>query len=217
MKSITIPKYNNPFTVIINNKEYTYKGGETIEVPDEVAEAIEDALELVPKPKRYLNNFAKRVEGSIAELSATDFEGIESIGGYAFLNCKSLRRVEFPNSIVCIGVSAFSGCSSLKSITVGSGVKSIDNYAFYGCTSLESIKIANSVTSMGSEVFYGCTSLGAVSVPEVPPALANVNAFPNDIKDNCVFYCKSQASLDAYKAAPNWNTLTGTYAFVVEE
>ena len=40
MKTITIPTYNNPFVVVINNKVYQYKGGETIEVPDEVAEAI---------------------------------------------------------------------------------------------------------------------------------------------------------------------------------
>ena len=217
MKTITIPEYKNPFVVVINNSVYQYKGGETIEVPDDVAEAIEDAIELIPKPKRYLSLFAKRVEGSITELSASDFEGIESIGDYAFLNCKPLTLVELPNSITSIGVSAFSGCSSLKNITIGSRVTSIGNYAFYGCTSLASIEITNSVTSIGSEVFYGCTSLEAVRIPEVPPALANVNAFPDDIKDNCVFYCKSQASLDAYKAAPNWSTLTGTYSFVVEE
>ena len=53
MKSISIPTHNNPFTVNINNKEYTYKGGETIEVPDEVAEAIEDAIALEPQPSPF--------------------------------------------------------------------------------------------------------------------------------------------------------------------
>lgn len=215
MKTILIPMNSNPFTVVINNSVYQYKAGQTVEVPDEVAAAIEDALKLVPKPKRYLSNFAKRVEGSITELRASDFEGIESIGGYAFLNCKSLKSVEFPNSITSIGVSAFSGCSSIKSITIGSYVTSIGNYAFYGCTELTSIEIANSVASIGSEVFYGCTNLEAVRIPENPPALANVNAFP-DIKDGCVFYCKTQESLDAYKAAENWSTLVGKYSFVVE-
>ena len=51
MKTISIPKHNNPFTVKINNKEYTYKAGETIEVPDEVAEAIGNAIVLEPKSK----------------------------------------------------------------------------------------------------------------------------------------------------------------------
>ena len=46
MKTISIPTYNNPFIVKINNNEYIYKGGETIEVPDEVAEAIENSQEV---------------------------------------------------------------------------------------------------------------------------------------------------------------------------
>ena len=34
---------------------------------------------------------------------------------------------------------------------------------------------------------------------------------------NVAEYCKNQESLEAYKAAANWSTLAGTYAFVVEE
>lgn len=51
-KTITIPKNNNPFIVNINNREYIYRGGETVEVPDEVAEVIEsymDAQHIVPQ------------------------------------------------------------------------------------------------------------------------------------------------------------------------
>ena len=51
MKTIQIPTNSNPFIVNINNNVYQYRAGDTIEVPDDVAEAIEDALELVPKPK----------------------------------------------------------------------------------------------------------------------------------------------------------------------
>ena len=50
MKAIQIPKSSNPFIVVINNTVHSYAAGETVEVPDEVAAAIEDALELVPKP-----------------------------------------------------------------------------------------------------------------------------------------------------------------------
>ena len=39
-KTIKIPAYKNPFIVIINNKVYQYSAGETIEVPDEVADVI---------------------------------------------------------------------------------------------------------------------------------------------------------------------------------
>ena len=39
-KTITIPTNCNPYIVVINNHVYAYRAGDTIEVPDEVAEAI---------------------------------------------------------------------------------------------------------------------------------------------------------------------------------
>ena len=84
MKTITIPTYNNPFIVNINNKEYTYKAGETVEVPDEVAEAIENALALEPKPKRYLSRFSQHIGGSLTEVTAKDLEEVSKIFTCAF-------------------------------------------------------------------------------------------------------------------------------------
>lgn len=195
MKTISIPEYNNPFIVNINNKEYIYKSGATIEVPDEVAEAIEDALELVPKPKRYLSKFAQRVDGSLTELTHSDLEGVETIAYYAFGQCSSLISAEIPDS-----------------------VKDIGGYAFHGCNSMESIKfgVNSRLESIGAAAFTWCSRLEKVFLPVNPPTLADINAFAN-MNAGCVFYCKTQASLDAYKAAPIWSTLTGTYSFVVEE
>ena len=68
---------------------------------------------------------------------------------------------------------------------------------------------------IGEYAFSGCTALESIEMPEIPPTLVDVNAFRNLYAD-CVFYCKSQASLDAYKVAKNWSTLTGTYTFAVE-
>lgn len=56
MKTIQIPTYNSPFTVVINNNVYRYNAGETKEVPDEVAEAIENALKLTPKQRKFVGN-----------------------------------------------------------------------------------------------------------------------------------------------------------------
>ena len=195
MKSITIPKYNNPFTVNINNKEYTYKGGETIEVPDEVAEAIEDALELAPKPKRYLSKFAQRIDGSITELTARDLAEVETISPYSF-----------------------NYCVKLKSVTIPNGITKIDAGAFYGCNNIEIVRFedGDKPKSIEATAFSRCAKLKSVYLPKVPPLLPNADAF-SVIDATCTFYCKSQAILDAYKAAPNWSTLTGTYAFVVEE
>ena len=169
-KTITIPTNCNPYVIVINNNVYTYKAGDTVEVPDEVAEAIEDALELVPKPKRYFSKFAQRVDGSLDRLDAKDLEGITKISHCAFYCCLNLTEVTIPDGITLIEDSAFDWCKALAK----------------------------------------------VSLPLTPPTLESVKAF-GSIKADCVFYCKTQASKDAYLSATNWSTLAGTYSFVVEE
>lgn len=170
MKTIQIPTNNNPFTVNINNQVYQYRAGETVEVPDEVAAAIEDALEMEPKPKVYLSKFAQLVGGELYEVTAEDLYGVSTMDVSAFSSRPNLKKVSMPNSIT-----------------------KIDQYVFNWCTKLE-----------------------GVWLPETPPTLVNANAF-DKIKASCVFYCKTQESLDAYKAADKWSTLAGTYSFVVEE
>lgn len=194
-KTITIPTNCNPYIVVINNHVYTYKAGDTIEVPDEVAEAIEDAIELVPKPKRYLSKLAQRASGTLLEVTENDLDGVETIIDSAFRGCASVTSIEIPDNVKSIKQNAFLSCSNVKSIRFGDNSK------------IESIAVG---------AFNWCSNLSAVYLPLNPPTLENVSAF-NNIKTTCVFYCKSQASLDAYKAATNWSTLTGTYSFVVEE
>lgn len=194
MKTVKIPTYNNPFIVIINNKAYRYTAGDTVEVPDEVAEAIEDALELVPTPKRYLSKIAQLAECSLPELTFSDLEGIETIAYCAFAQCYSLTRIEIPNSVTKIRKNAFLSCTGLKSVILGDNSK---------------------LNRIEENAFSQCVRIERIYLPETPPTLANVNAF-TDINPDCVFYCKTPESLDAYKTAPNWSTLTGTYSFVVE-
>jgi hypothetical protein len=174
---------------------YQYKGGETVEVPDEVAEAIEDALELVPKPKRYLSKLAQRAEGSLAQITEVDLEGISKICPHAFYNIIGFKDITIPNSVLSIG-----------------------GWAFFSCANLETVRFEDNskINNIETNAFVWCTKLSKVYLPEKPPTLADVNAFDN-INTACVFYCKTQASLDAYKKAENWSTLTGTYSFVVED
>ncbi|MEF2940315.1 MAG: leucine-rich repeat domain-containing protein, partial [Oscillospiraceae bacterium] len=78
--------------------------------------------------------------------SAVIAEGVTSIGGCAFYNCRSLTSVTIPDSVTSIGGSAFNGCSSLTSVTIPDSVTSIGGSAFDGCTSLTSVTIPDSVT-----------------------------------------------------------------------
>lgn len=172
MKTITIPKrFGYPtLNITINGKEYTVKSGVEITVEDSVAEAVENALKLEPKPGRNKSRLAQRAEESLTEITTEDLEGITIISNCAFYSCKSLVKVTIPNAITKIGDSAFDWCWSLES----------------------------------------------VFLPEIPPTITKTSAFGN-IKANCVFYCKTQESLNAYTSAPIWSTLAGTYSFVVEE
>ena len=192
MKTIQIPTTSNPFIVNINNNDYQYRAGDTIEVPDEVAAAIEDALALEPKPMVYLSKFAERIGGSITEIPTSCFDGVRAIASYALADCDGITNITIPNGVNSIGPSAFNSCSNLESVVMG-----------------------NSITNIAYSAFDWCQKLAMVYLPEIPPSLENVNAFKN-INSACTFYCKTQASLDAYRAAPNWSTLAGTYAFVVE-
>ena len=195
MKNITIPKrFGYPTVdITINGKEETFQSGVEISVEDSIAEAVENAMALEPKQGRYLSRLAQLAEGSITEITASDLDGIETMAVYALAYCKSVTRVEIPNS-----------------------VKNINGYAFYSCNKLENLAMGDSVKKIGLNAFDWCSNLSRVYLPLIPPTLENVNAFAN-IKADCVFYCKTQESLEAYKKASNWSTLTGTYFFAVED
>ncbi len=49
MKTVTTPTFNNPFELTVNGRKYSYPPGKTVEVPDEVAEAIENITANIPK------------------------------------------------------------------------------------------------------------------------------------------------------------------------
>ena len=76
--------------------------------------------------------------------SAVIAEGVTSIGGCAFYNCRSLTSVTIPDSVTSIGKQAFDYCTSLTSVTIPDSVTSIDWDAFYYCTSLTDVYYAGS-------------------------------------------------------------------------
>ena len=117
----------------------------------------------------------------------------DSIKGYAFYNCQSIKSVEIGNNVTSIGSYAFSYCSGLTSVTIGESVTSIGKDAFYYCRGLTSViwnvkncedfssnsiapfyNIRSNITSFafGNEVehipaylCYGMSGLKIISVP----------------------------------------------------
>lgn len=217
MKTITIPKsFGYPTVdIVLNGMRHTLQSGVEITVDDALAEVIENAIALAPKYSRSISRLAQRVEGSIGEITSDDLRGVNKIGSYAFAYCAELKSIEIPNSITSIENHVFWMCSGLKSVVIPNSVENIASHAFYGCSRLEELLIGDSVKSIGTNVFDWCAGLKNVYLPETPPTLSNVNAFDN-INSACVFYCKTQESLNKYKAAENWSTLSKTYTFAVE-
>ena len=156
------------------------------------------------------------INRTITELTLEDFEGVTRIGNGAFNYCQNLTTVEIKDSVTTIGNSSFGNCNKLVSINIPNSVTLLSGYMFNGCTSLPSIELPNSITKIDTYVFNNCKALASVILPTTPPTLMSVNAF-NSVPSTCVFYCKTQESLEAYQAATNWSSLTSTYTFTVIE
>ena len=92
-------------------------------------------------------------------------DGLTSIEGGAFQNCRSLTSITIPNSVTSIGGNSFENCYALSSISIPNSVISIEDGAFQSCLSLTSITIPNSVTSIKRLAFHNCSSLTEVIIP----------------------------------------------------
>ena len=149
---------------------------------------------ILPKTLTELTNGAFR---DSYYLKRVDLANIEKIGEMAFVDCKQLDAIKFPQTLKYIGNLAFSGCSSLSNVRLPEnvdslgrsafarckslsdvqlceGIKSISHYAFGECSSLKSVFIPSSVVYLGERVFYGCEKLTRFSSKLSPDGRALV-------------------------------------------
>ena len=83
-----------------------------------------------------------------------------TIQTHAFSNCKALKEIEIPNSVVELGSQVFWDCSSLETVRLGANQgKGLDTYnvqsMLYGCNSLKYVYISHTlVPTSGSHLFY---------------------------------------------------------------
>ena len=138
--------------------------GGIAEVSDTLGESlISDGL-----AEAYIDEFSdfkSSVDKSITRLTADMLDGVTSIG-YSFSG-SSLISVEIPDSVESIGAYAFQNCKSLESVTVGEGITSIGNVAFLGCSSLTSVTVRATTppTLGGTSVFSNTPDNLVIYVP----------------------------------------------------
>jgi len=92
-------------------------------------------------------------------------KSVTKLGCDCFYNCKSLRNIVIPDSVMEIRERCFTGCENLVTISISSSVKNLSDDCFYNCKSLRNIDIPNSVTVIGQRCFHGCENLITISIP----------------------------------------------------
>lgn len=75
---------------------------------------------------------------------------LTKIGEEKFAECKSLERIDLPDSITTIGEQAFYGCESLKSIRLPKNLTSIGEGAFNICKLLRKLSLPESLKKLES-------------------------------------------------------------------
>ncbi|MBE6341529.1 MAG: leucine-rich repeat domain-containing protein [Bacteroidales bacterium] len=99
-------------------------------------------------------------------IKVVNFDGVTSIGDYAFHECSQIESVTFSEGtqLKSIGVLAFWCCDALKSISIPTSVTAIGNYAFCGCTSLASVNIPDGIETIGKNTFLNC-AITSITIP----------------------------------------------------
>ena len=90
------------------------------------------------------------------------------IGNFAFEYCENLTTVHLPDivdSAFIFGECAFGECGAIKNLSLPSGLKTIPVGAFHQCYSLEKMVIPESVEYIGEGAFTDCTSLKEITIP----------------------------------------------------
>ncbi len=116
-------------------------------------------------------------------LTCVHLKGDMTIGKEAFMNCTSLKYVEFPAT-----------SSATQPLTY------VAESMFAGCTSLPFITLPSTVTEIKANAFNGCSSLKYVNILAASPATLGANAFPT----TAGVYVKP-SKLSAYQTNAAWN------------
>ena len=92
--------------------------------------------------------------------------GITEIPDYAFLGCRSLKKVTLPEGIRKIGFQAFSECVNLEEINFPRTLQDIGNNSFTYCERLDNLAFPSSMRHIGHNAFSFCSSLREVILPD---------------------------------------------------
>ena len=90
---------------------------------------------------------------------------LQTIGEYCFEYCRSLSEIDpcLPDSVTKIGGYAFMECKSIRELTLPASLTALYSYEFSSCTGLGVLHFPDKALAMGNQSFSRCTSLSNVT------------------------------------------------------
>lgn len=154
-------------------------------------------------------------------------EGCTHLVMSAFENCKSIKSVKLPATVVSIQQNCFAGCENLESFEMPSSVTfwgnnmfqndkglltaqindAVDNIpvnAFINCTSLKTVVIGKNVQKIYNNAFNPCWKLETLTVKaEIPPTFTGTQWFYEPVYETCELIVPAGCG-EAYRNAEVW-------------
>lgn len=172
-KKIIIPLCRNPFDIYVNHHFYSYPAGEEVEVPDEVAEVIEQHIgchvtDSAPPASGGggSNNFSEFFEGKTTDLYCDDITTFNALGCATKFNelfkTYKLTSARLPKFNSTVG--EFSNCSDLVSIDMHEITQILAAGTFQNCSKLKTVNMPK-IEVISSTAFQNCVSLESFTFP----------------------------------------------------
>lgn len=130
----------------------------------EMAFAYCSSLESIRIPSK-LNEVEEYCFNECRSLASIDLGQTRQIKQYAFKNCESLAQIALPSTLEHIGRAAFSGCQSIKRTQFPESVVSLGDYSFDRCASLEEVVCGTRLEEIGEGAFKDDAALKRIVIP----------------------------------------------------
>ena len=150
---------------------------------------------VIPDSVESIGNQAFSGCANLSSVQLPENEKFVTLSSRLFYECKKLKRVKIPNSIISIKDNVFNNCESLEDvnlpnklnsisyqvfmnvpitkITIPKSLETASGYynganicgAFYNCSTLKEVNFEEGVTKIPSRLFAGCNGIEKIIVP----------------------------------------------------
>ncbi len=118
----------------------------------------------------FLNDEASKSVSQIDIPATINGKPVTVIGKNCFFNCKSIEKVNLPDTITTIGIQAFALCESVQELFLPDSVTEIEMYAFRDCRSLKKVIMPTHLKILRHGLFsfcYLCHNAEIILPPEL--------------------------------------------------